>query len=163
MKPRSTPVLALALALAGMMIPLTSESVAGDSPPDAPPEPVVIRPAAPPGALQVARVDRWRRAWRDEARGFERAFAGALRAAAGSDRELAAHCAPLAESILAIDRSRVLPVPHPAADLLVRRGLRAATMAAVSCLRGRPYAARGRLRAARADLLRARRLLRRFR
>lgn len=124
---------------------------------------VVLRPAAPPTALERARFDRWYRAWREETAAFRPAFAAAVRAAAGSDRQLRPHCAPLAASILGVDRGRVLPAPEPAADLHLRRALRAVTLAAVSCLRGRPYAARGRLRAAGNEFRRVERLLRRYR
>lgn len=124
---------------------------------------VVLRSAAPPTALERARFERWHRAWREETAAFRPAFAAAVRAAAGSDRQLRPHCAPLAASILGVDRGRVLPAPEPAADLHLRRALRAVTLAAVSCLRGRPYAARGRLRAAGEEFRRVERLLRRYR
>lgn len=124
---------------------------------------VILRPAAPPSAIEQARFERWYRAWREETATFRPTFAAAVRAAAGSDRELRPHCEPLAASVLGVDRDRVLPAPEPAADLHLRRALRAVTLAAVSCLRGRPYAARGRLRTAGDEFRRVERLLRRYR
>lgn len=146
--------LVLALAAPG--------ALAEDAPEDAT-EAVVLRPAAPPSALERARMERWRRAWREESEGLERAFDTAHRAAGAPESGRRAHCAPLAEAMLAIDRERILPVPDPAADLHLRRGLRAATLAAVDCLEGRPYAARGKLRRAAAALSWVERRLRRYR
>ncbi len=157
---------ALALLLSLLLAPPAPAVAAGgaaDPRRPMPEETVVLRPSAPPSALERARFDRWHRAWREETADFRRAFAATVRAAAGSDRQLQPYCAPFAEAVLGIDRGRVLPVPDPAADLHLRRALRAATLAAVSCLRGRPYAARGRLRAAGADFGRVEHLLRRYR
>jgi hypothetical protein len=151
---RIVPVLLLAAAALPPAAPALAEQ---------PRAAVVIRPAAPPSALERARMERWRRAWREESRGLERAFATALRAAEVPPPRLRAHCAPLAEAMLAIDRRRVLPVPDRVADLHLRRALHQATRAAVDCLEKRPYAARGRLRRAAEDLSEVERRLERYR
>ena len=161
--PSSTALVLLISLLFAPLAPAADAGAEADPGRKRPGEAVVLRPAAPPSALEQARFDRWYRAWRQETTDFRRAFAATVRAAAGSDRQLQPYCAPFAEAVLGIDRRRVLPVPDPAADLHLRRALRAATLAAVSCLRGRPYAARGRLRAAGADFDRVERLLRRYR
>lgn len=161
--PSSAALVLLVSLLLGPTAPTAAAGAEADPGPQRPGEAVALRPAAPPSALERARFDRWYRAWREETTEFRRAFAATVRAAAGSDRQLQPYCAPFAEAVLGIDRGRVLPMPDPAADLHLRRALRAATLAAVSCLRGRPYAARGRLRAAGAAFDRVERLLRRYR
>ena len=138
--------------VSALLLAATALLPTAPAPAEEPREAVVIRPAAPPSALERARMERWRRAWREESRGLDRAFATALRAADVPAPRLRAHCAPLAEAMLGMDRKRVLPVPDPVADLHLRRALHQATRAAVDCLGKRPYAARGRLRRAAADL-----------
>lgn len=156
-------VLLLVGSPAGGAPPKTAETgSAGTSEPSEPSE-IVLRPAARPSRIDLARYERWKRVWEDEAGSFDRAFEAALRAAAGTDRDLVAHCSPLAAAILAVDRRRVLPAPDRAADLCLRRALHAAALAAVACLGDRPYAARGKLREARDELACTARRLRRFR
>lgn len=142
-----------------LVLALAAPAAGAEEAPDA----VVLRPAAPPSAVERARMERWRRVWREESDGLDRAFATAHRAADVPESGRRAYCAPLAEAMLAIDRERVLPVPDPAADLHLRRGLRTATLAAVDCLAGRPYAARGKLRRAAGELSAMERRLRRYR
>jgi hypothetical protein len=158
LRPTPLPWLPIAVLLAAA-VALPALSARAEEPREA----VVIRPAAPPSALERARMERWRRAWREESRGLDRAIALALRAAEVVPARRRAHCEPLAEVMLGIDRDRVLPVPDPVADLHLRRALEQATRAAVDCLDRRPYAARGRLRRASADLAAVERRLERYR
>lgn len=159
---RSPRPLALVLGLASTLAAVAGASAFAAEEPEDPP-PVVLRPAAPPSELERVRMERWRRSWRQEAAALDRAFRAALRTAAeGSDRDLRARCTPLAGALLELDRKRVLPVPERAADLYLRRGLRALTHAAVACLTARPYAARGKLREAREAFRSAERVLRRY-
>lgn len=102
-----------------------------------------LRAARPPSASELLRMERWHRAWREEAAPVASSFASLAREARrrGSP-DLRPRCLELARTLLALDRERVLPVPAPAADLHLRGGLRALTRATVTCLTKRPYAAR---------------------
>lgn len=101
------------------------------------------RAAAGPTPLERQRMAAWHRAWLEEAAPVERSFRALHRAAAGETPvALRPHCLALAEDLLDLDRRRVLPVPDPAADLHLRRGLRELGQAAVTCLGKRPYATR---------------------
>lgn len=102
-----------------------------------------LRAARPPSASELQRMERWHRAWREEAALVAQSFASLDRLARrrGSP-DLRPRCLELTRALLDLDRDRVLPAPDPAADLHLRGGLRALTRAAVTCLTKRPFAAR---------------------
>lgn len=156
---RSLPILlTLALVLPAAVTlgaPARAEPPAAEAP--APPP---LRAAAPPAAEELARLERWQRTWAAAAGPFEAAFARALDGIARPDAELRKRCGPLARTLLELDRTNLPPAPDPLADVHLKRGLSAATHAAIECLRGRPYAARGELRRAERSFARAARLLR---
>lgn len=102
-----------------------------------------LRAARPPSAAERRHMERWHRAWTDEAAPVARAFASLARLARRrGNPDLRPRCLELSRALLDLDRERVLPAPDPAADLHLRAGLRELTRAAVTCLTKRPYAAR---------------------
>lgn len=104
---------------------------------------LALTPAERPSAPERERVERWHRAWREEVAPLERAMASVVALARRPGRpDLRRPCLALGRALLDLDRERVLPAPDPAADLHLRRGLRALTRAAITCLTDRPYAAR---------------------
>lgn len=120
-----------AAALAATL--LAASPVAGAEP--------VLRASAPPSAAERERMASWHRSWEEEAAPVARAF-GSLRSAAAGETpiSLRPYCLALAEGLLALDRRRVLPAPHPATDFHLRRALRQLDQAAFACLAKRPYA-----------------------
>lgn len=104
---------------------------------------LTLVPAQRPSALEQERMERWHREWRQEAAPLERATATLAALARRPGRpDLRPPCLDLGRALLDLDRERLLPAPDPAADLHLRRGLRALARAAITCLTERPYAAR---------------------
>lgn len=136
-----SPIRAAALAaLVAVAAPVPALAAAAREPEPA----LVLAPAERPSVLEQRRMELWHRTWRREAAPLLGATATLEDLARRPGRpDLRPSCLALGRALLDLDRERLLPVPDAAADLHLRRGLRALTRAAVTCLTKRPYAARG--------------------